>query len=393
MRYLWPFMLVIAIIDRLIRYVAIRRFLARPLLPLPAEPLPLVSIMQPILSGDPTLAASLEQNLRAASAHPREFLWLLDTDDRVGQALCAALQARYSAVPIRVMLVEPPSLDQNPKLAKLIVGAAAAHGTILCVLDDDTRLPDGGLDQLITALAEPGAGLAFGLPYYVSFANLWSALTALFVNSNSLPTYIPAALLAEPMTINGMCYVIRREVFERVGGFAGLERIVADDFAVAQRMRVAGYRLVQTPVRHAISTQISGPGQYWRLMQRWLIFPRESLMRRLGPLDTLRFYGFSVLPLFAPWVAADAVLRGHPAARGCGLAYLGLSWLGPLWLSRRYLDNAIPLRWAGLLPLVQLLLPAQIIFALVAPQRIVWRGHLIAIEPGGTIRIVRRRID
>lgn len=384
--------LLMAMFDRLLRFGAIAWFLRRraPVRPAGAT-LPLVSVIQPILSGDPTLTESLEHNVRSAGAHPREWLWLVDTDDGVGQAICAGLQARYPQQAIRLILVDPPQMDQNPKTAKLISGSAAAHGALIAVLDDDTRLPDGGLDQLAAALDAPGAGLAFGLPYYVSVGNLWSALTAVFVNSNSLPTYIPAALLAEPTTINGMCYLVRRDVLERVGGFRGLERIVADDFAVAQRMRAHGYRLVQTPVRHAISTYVSGPGQYWRLMQRWLIFPRESLMRRLGPADTLRFYGIAVAPLAAPWLAVGALVRGRGLLRGLGGVYLALSWGGMLWMNRRYLNQAIPWAWAWLFPVVQLLLPIQAAAATLAPQQISWRGHVIAVEPGGTVRIVRRR--
>jgi ceramide glucosyltransferase len=384
-------MLLLALLDRLVRYVAIARFFRRVPPAPPAAVLPLVSILQPILSGDPTLAASLEEILCARSAHPREWLWLLDDDDAAGQAICTELCARYPAAMIRVIRCAPAPPDHNPKLAKLIVGLEAAQGAVICVLDDDTRLPDGGLDQLVAALGAPGAGLAFGLPYYVCYANLWSALTALFVNGNSLPTYVPAALLGEPTTINGMCYAIRRAVLDQVGGLRGLERFVADDFAVAQRMRAHGLRLVQTPVRHAISTYVAGPGHYWRLIQRWLIFPRESLMRRLGPADTLRFYAVAVLPLTAPWLAVGAAVRGRPAVRRLGVAYLLLNWIGPLWLSRRYLNNAIPLRWAWLLPVAQLLLPAQAVAALLAPQRIVWRGHVIAVEPGGTVRMVKRR--
>lgn len=380
-----------SIIDRLLRFGAIAWFLRRePPRVAPGSDLPLVSVIQPILSGDPTLAASLEHNLRSSSAHRREWLWLLDGADREAQTICATLQARYPDQVIRTILVDPSGATVNPKTAKLIIGAGAAQGAFIGVLDDDTRLLDGGLDQLAAALAEPEAGLAFGLPYYIHDTNLWSALTAVFVNSNSLPTYIPAALLGEPPTINGMCYLIRRDVLERIGGFDGLERIVADDFAVAQRMRAHGYRLVQTPVRHAISTHVSGPGHYWRLLQRWLIFPRESLMRRLGPGDTLRFYAVAVLPLAGPWIAVGALLHGS-ATRRLGIAYLLISWIGAGWMRRRYLHNALAWRWAWLVPLVHLLTPIQAGAALLAPQQIVWRGHVIAVEPGGTVRMVRRR--
>ena len=163
----------------------------------------------------------------------------------------------------------PPAPDVNPKMLKLIEGAKLAHGGVLVVLDDDTRLPDGGLEQCLPYLRQPHVGLAFGLPYYVSFQNVWSSLIAYFVNSNSLLTYIPYLQLTKPFTINGMFYAIRREVFEQVGGFAGLEGFLADDFAIARRIQAHGYELAQTPLRHAISTHVAGASHYLSLMQRW----------------------------------------------------------------------------------------------------------------------------
>src|SRR5690606_5432231 len=149
-------------------------------------------------------------------------------------------------------------------------------------------------------------------------------------------------------------------------------------------------RLAQTPLRHGISTSTAGPAQYARLIQRWLVFPRESLMRHLPPRELARFYGLALLPLFAPWLALAATAApGLP--RALGLTYLAASNAAVAYLNRAYLGGATPARWAWLVPVVQLALPAQAIAALLAPQRIVWRGHLIAVEPGGTIRTIRRR--
>ena len=47
-------------------------------------------------------------------------------------------------------------------------------------------------------LDQPSIGLAFGLPYYCSFETLWSSLVSLFVNDQSLLTYIPYTALTEP---------------------------------------------------------------------------------------------------------------------------------------------------------------------------------------------------
>ena len=246
-----------------------------------------MSILQPILSGDPTLPQTLGHNLAARSTYAREFLWLVDEDDAAGQEICAALIAAYPGVTVRLLLQPAPPQGVNPKTFKLVNGLAAARGDVICVLDDDTMLPDGGLEQCLPYLNHPGAGLAFGLPYQVNFSNAWSSLIALFVNANSLPTYVPYASLHEPVTINGMFYALRRSVLDEMGGFKGLEPILADDFAVAQRVRSHGLHLVQTPLRHAISTQVPSLRRYLSLMQRWFIFPRVAspppAVARAGP--------------------------------------------------------------------------------------------------------------
>jgi ceramide glucosyltransferase len=350
----------------------------------------MVSIIQPIFSGDPALVAGLAANLDTPTVYRREFLWLVDSDDAAAQEICAELISRRPQTDVHVILLPPPAATENPKLIKLIAGARAARGEIICVLDDDTRLPPYGLEQLLPALDAPGVGLAFGLPYYVSFGNLWSALVACFVNSSSLITYLPYASMSEPLTINGMCYALRREVLDSIGGFVGLEQIVADDFAVSQLVRAGGYHLVQTGLRHAISTTVGGPSAYARLIQRWFIFPRESLMRHLAPRDLALFYGMTVAPLAGPWLALLGALGPGPA-RALGLAYLAYSYAIFVHLEAAYLGRPTPRRWRWLVPLVQLLTPIQAVAALLAPQRINWRGHLIAIEPGGGIRTIRRR--
>jgi ceramide glucosyltransferase len=377
--------------EKLWRHAVIVRFFRRP--PPPAGPEPrLVSILQPILSGDPTLAAGLEANLRARSRYAREWIWLVDTDDAPGQAICRDLITRHPDRAVRLVLLPPPGERKNPKLIKLIAGAALAQGDVLCVLDDDTRLPDEGLEECLPYLDQPGVGLAFGLPYYVNFSNLWSSLVAAFVDSHSLPTYVPYTALTEPFTINGMFYAIKRSVLDEVGGFAGLENTLADDFAVAQRLRGHGYRLAQTPLRHAISTQVTGPRHYLSLIQRWFIFPRESLMRHLGLRDQAILYGLGLGPALFPLALVVALLlRPSRGKLAYALAYFGLSFGLFAHLNRAYLRGAVPPQGAIWVPLIQVGFPLQLLVALLSPQQINWRGHLIRAEHGGALRIVRRR--
>ncbi len=373
----------------------VRQFF-RQLVPAPAhDPAQtLVSIIQPILSGDPTLAASLAATLRARSRYPREWLWLVDANDAEGLRVCRDLIDAHPDCTIRLIPTPPPTPDdwRNPKTVKLIAGAAAAQGRILCILDDDTRLPDDGLEQCLPFLDQPGVGLAYGLPYYVSFADPWSSLVAAFVNANSLLTYLPPLALTAPFTINGMFYAVRRETLATVGGFSGLEPILADDFAVAQRFIRAGYTLTQTPLRHAISTQVSGPRHYAALIARWFVFPRESVLRQIAPRDRAIVNALIVAPTALPLVALLLTLaRRDRRTTLLFAACHAVSFAVFAQLNRAYLDGATPPSRAWLIPLVQTILPAQVAAALILPQRIEWRGHTMQVERGGGFRLVQRR--
>jgi len=389
---------VLLALERLWRHACIVRFFQRPVPPPPdaTAPRPLVSILQPILSGDPTMPRCLERSLFSETAYPVEFVYLVDEDDTEARRLCEDLTARSRPERrVTTLLLPPPGPGQNPKMVKLIAGAEAARGDVLCVLDDDTTLPDFGLEQCLPFLEDPKAGVAFGLPYYAHFGNLWSTLVAAFVNATSLATYVPYAALTPPVTINGMFYAVRRDVLASVGGFAGLEETLADDFAVARRFREHGLRLIQTPLRHAVRTHIRDGRHYRTLMHRWFTFPRESVLRHVSPWEravVLALGGAgNVLPLVLVLLAAAA---GTAEAWAAVAAFFALDLGLIAWRSRAYLGGATPAHGLLLTPLVLLVLPLQMLTALLAPrQRIVWRGIVMEVEKGGGFRFVRRPRD
>jgi len=379
--------------ERLWRLAAVARFFRRPDPP-DADPPRLVSILQPILSGDPTLESCLAENLRMRTRHQIEFVWLIDEDDAEAAHICEFLMAAHPAADVILLGTPPPPDGASPKMCKLIAGARAARGDVLCCLDDDTVLPDFGLERCLPHLSRPGVGVAFGLPYYRHFGNLWSAAVSCFVNATSLLTYVPYTALIEPFTINGMFFAVRRDVLEAVGGFEGLEHTLADDFALARRFRGAGYTLAQTRLVHGIRTHVRDAAHYRALLHRWFTFPRESLLRHLSAREKSMLLAMglvaNVLPLA---LLAGVVLRPSPAAVATAATYLVVAQVGTAWVNRRYLGGATP-AWAlwGLTPAVLLAFPLQMLAALLAPrQTIIWRGHVMAPERGGGFRFIRRR--
>jgi ceramide glucosyltransferase len=187
-----------------------------------------------------------------------------------------------------------------------------------------------------------------------------------------------------------MFYAIRRSVLEDIGGFEGLENVLADDFAIAQRMRQHGYRLAQTPLRHGISTWVSKPGDYFNLLQRWFIFPRESMLRHLKGHELWALYVSVMLPVFFPWLALLLALVA-PSYLPVTLTYLAYSYLVFAHINWAYMKGASPWAQSYWVILIALFMPIQILIALGSPKRIIWRGHTIQAEPGGGFVLIRRR--
>ena len=121
-----------------------------------------ITVLQPILSGDPWLEAALTRNLVVAPPETR-FLWLIDEDDdegfRVAERAAAWALGRLTVVPC------PPIVgDVNPKTAKLQLGLERVETELIAVLDDDAVLESDTLRRAIHALGV--CDLYTGLPRY-----------------------------------------------------------------------------------------------------------------------------------------------------------------------------------------------------------------------------------
>lgn len=328
-----------------------------------------ITVLQPILSGDPALPDVLAANVRN---HPdAHFLWLVDADDAEGRAITTRLAAASERV--RVVLCPPCPELTNPKVFKLALGVAECATELVAVLDDDTELPPGSLASARAALAS--ADLATGLPWYRAGAGPWAALVAGFVNGNSLITYF--ALPGEPVSINGMFYLTSRTALARAGGFEAILDRVCDDLELAREFRAAGLRLAQTTITHPVATDIPDAASYSRLMHRWMVFAS----RLFGTSLTWPLALLIVLPGALPPVAlAVAVAAGSGAAASGIAAAVAAKVLAAQGALAR-LAPEIPRRfWAEYA--ADWLLPLQAAAASVGSGRIEWRGRRLRIVDG-----------
>ena len=134
-----------------------------------------VTIVQPILGGDPNLGATLEATVNRLKT--ARFLWLVDEDDAEGAAVCERLVAARADGRVTILRCGAHAQGENPKAHKLVLALPQIETAVFVVLDDDTRLTAAGLRALKAGLAS-GAALATGLPRYHAAEGAWSGWLA-----------------------------------------------------------------------------------------------------------------------------------------------------------------------------------------------------------------------
>ncbi len=233
-----------------------------------------VTIVQPILGGDPNLGATLEATVNRLKT--ARFLWLVDEDDAEGAAVCERLVAARADGRVTILRCGAHAQGENPKAHKLVLALPQIETAVFVVLDDDTRLTAAGLRALKAGLAS-GAALATGLPRYHAAEGAWSGWLAEFVNSAAVLTYLPVLAFAEPVSIHGMCYAMRTEEARRLDVFHRIRRALTDDLALALELRKRGLRIVQTVEPHDIATSVPTAGKLADILHRWFVFTRLLL--------------------------------------------------------------------------------------------------------------------
>lgn len=339
-----------------------------------------VSVLQPILSGDPGLSAMLAENL---GNHPdADFVWLVDADDAEGVRV--ASQVAAGAPQVRVRVCPPAPSGVNPKVFKLAL-ALPECGELVAVLDDDTVLPPGALARAAAHLAE--ADLVTGLPYYRPGETLWETLVAAFVNANSLLTYLPVAELTDPVTINGMFYLTPRTTLDEVGGFAAIERGLCDDYELALLYRRFGLRIAQTAIAHPLATTVASGAQYRRIMRRWMLFAGRLLRDLPDDPRARAAVGLVSVPVVLPLAAlVCALAAGSAAACGVAVGVVAAKAVAIAGWRRRLWGLRTPAGGIAAEIVSDLVQPLHAVAALGRPASVTWRGKQFRVDAEGGLR-------
>lgn len=328
---------------------------------------------------EPHLASFFEQD------YPEyEILFCARDDGDAGLEIARRVAAKYPHIAVQFLSTggEPPYI--NAKVASMELMAAHAKYDILVISDSDVRVTPDYLRAVALPFRDAQVG-AVTCPYrgVATEGGLWARLEAVGM-SVEMTAGVLAARLTEGMRfVLGPTMAFRRETLERLGGFCITADYCADDFVLGNETWRLGERVALS--HHAIDHVVLNLSfvSSMKHQARWMKSTRFS--RPKGHFGTALSFS---MPFGLLGLAAGA-------------------WIGHLWLGIALLAWAVATRWAlaigagrmvvrdpswvGLLVLYPIrdLMGFGFWAASYLGRRILWRGRVYELLPGGKMRSAR----
>ena len=215
------------------------------------SPPPLVSIIIPTRNGEKLVRQCIE-SIRAKTRYPAYEIILVDngSDDASAVRYFRSLQAAGT-----LTLLEDPRPFNFSRLNN--EAAAVAKGEYLAFLNNDIEvITPEWLDELVSNACRPGVGAVGARLWYpddtIQHAGIilvaGIAANAHVGRPKGDHGYFSRASLAQALSaVTAACLVIRKAVFEEVGGFDETLAVAFNDVDLCLRIQAAGYRNLYTP--------------------------------------------------------------------------------------------------------------------------------------------------
>ncbi len=260
------------------------------------ENIPLISICVPARNEERNIGRCIEALL--AQTYPNYEVIVLD--DRSMDATPEILH-RYAAQDDKLKIMSgsdlPPGWAGKPHA--LTQAAAVARGTWLCFVDADTFVTAEALAAVYAKARETNADL---------FTILTRQIMLTFWERTVLPLVMLALSIGfSPRKVNdpkrkdaianGQFILIKRSVYEAVGGHAAIKGSIVEDKDLAVLVKGMGYRLVVADGRKVASTRM-----YTSLAEMWEGWTKNIY---LGLRDD---WGLLLLGVFGAFLAFTAAL-------------------------------------------------------------------------------------
>jgi ceramide glucosyltransferase len=261
------------------------------------------------------------------------------------------------------------------KVSNLINMMPLARHDYLVLSDSDVIVKRDYLAKVAGPLLDGGVGIVTCAYRGCPRRGLWPLLGSMFINEWFMPSVRVAAMAGSRAFAFGTTIAIRRQVLDRIGGFATVANQLADDYRLGELTRALGLRTVLSEVMVETSVAEHSFGALVRHELRWL-----RTIRALRPVG----YGFCFITFGMP-VAGLGVLLAKGAAPALGMLCVAA-------LTRVMLHMSV--RGAGSSPLQIALLPLRDTLSFVLwgwsffTRSVQWREERYRVGRDGSVQLV-----
>jgi len=349
---------------------------------------PPLTLLKPLHGADPGLEAYLETFF--LQDYPQyEILFCARSAEDAGLAIARGVAALYPQIPVQFLSTGGLPDYINAKVASMERMEAAAAYDILVISDSDVRVTPEYLRAVALPFADPEVGgmtcpyRGVAAPKGESGPGLWARLEAVGMSVEMTSGVLAARAMEGMQFVLGPTMAFRRETIRRLGGFKVTADYCADDFVLGNETFKLGETVVLS--HHAIDHMVIN-AEFLGSMKhqvRWMKSTRFS--RPAGHFATcLSFsvpYGLVAL--------AAAMALGRPIL---GMALFAWSAFTRLALSvavgRAVVQDQ---SWFGLLVLYPIRDLMGFCFWVAGywGKRVVWRGRVFELLPGGKMRAAK----
>jgi ceramide glucosyltransferase len=337
---------------------------------------PPVSLLKPVRGVD---FASYENYSSFCAQEYPEYEILFAVNDAADPAvpLIHRLIAEFPARQIR-LLVGAENLGANRKVNKLARLSREAQYEIIVLTDGDVRVGPNYLREVVAPFVDESTGVVTSFYRGIAEKNLGAQLEAIGASSDFFAGVLMAELTEGISFALGASIVTTKRWLSKIGGFAPIAGMLADDYELGLRIaRTGGHVLLsREPVWTMYPAQTAK--SFWDHQLRW-----ARTVRLCRPLS---YFGL-IFTLGLPWAVLAAVVAPTKwIAAAYLLAYLVLrhvmAWTVGVW----GVGDDVLRRKLWLVPLRDALY-SVVWLASFASNRITWGGQQYTMRKGQMVPV------
>jgi len=337
--------------------------------------LPAVTILKPLCGAEPETYECLRSFCDQAYEEFQVIFGVRDSDDPA-LAIVDRLKQEFPQRDLQVV-VDRREHGSSRKVSNLANIMALARHEFLVLSDSDVRVQRDYLARIVAPLLDRGVGIVTCAYRGCPRRGLWSLLGSLLINEWFIPSVLVAAMAGSRSFAFGATIAMRRQVLERIGGFASIADQLADDYRLGELTRRLGLRTVLSEVVVDVCVAERSFGDLVRHELRWL-----RTIRAIQPLG----YAFTFVTFGVPVAALGTLLDGG-AAPAVGLLAATAAARVMLHLSMR--EPGRNRTQLALLPLRDLLISSLWAWSFVT-RHVHWRDERYEVTRDGSAQPVVR---